>query len=92
VKVIAGRDKGKTGRVLDVDEKKGGFWWNTSMMVKRHTRQESGQADRRRHRGERAPIAVSNVMILCSKCGPVRISPPRGAELGRQSAAHAHLS
>jgi len=27
VKVIAGRDKGKTGRVLDVDRERGRCWW-----------------------------------------------------------------
>jgi transcription elongation factor len=29
VKVIAGRDKGKTGRVLRVDRETGGCWWST---------------------------------------------------------------
>ncbi len=30
VKVIAGRDRGKTGRVLDVDTKTGACWSSTS--------------------------------------------------------------
>jgi large subunit ribosomal protein L24 len=56
VKVIAGRDKGKTGRILDVNERK-----NPAKQI------AGGIAERE------APIAVSNVMILCGKCGAVRI-------------------
>ncbi len=52
VKVIAGRDKGKTGRVLDVDQTTGRILVEHVNMVKRHTKQEPGQADCRRHRGK----------------------------------------
>jgi len=38
VKVIAGRDKGKTGRVLRVDRETGRVLVEHVMMVKRHTR------------------------------------------------------
>jgi hypothetical protein len=38
VKVIAGRDKGKTGRVLEVDRSTGRVLVEGVMLVKRHTR------------------------------------------------------
>jgi len=73
VKVISGGDKGKTGRVLDVNEESGRVTVEAVNMIKRHTRKDP----RRQVAGgvveREAPIAVSNVMILCSKCGPVRI-------------------
>jgi large subunit ribosomal protein L24 len=73
VKVIAGRDKGKTGRVLSVRSATGRILVEHVNMVKRHTKKNprkqiaGGIAERE------APIAVSNVMILCGKCGAVRI-------------------
>ena len=38
VKVIAGRDKGMTGRVLRVDRSTGRVLVEHAMMIKRHTR------------------------------------------------------
>jgi large subunit ribosomal protein L24 len=73
VKVIAGRDKGKTGRVLDVDEKKGRLLVEHVNMVKRHTRKNPAKQIAGGIAEKESGIAVSNVMILCSKCGPVRI-------------------
>jgi large subunit ribosomal protein L24 len=73
VKVIAGRDKGKTGRVLDVDEKKGRLLVEHVNMVKRHTRKNPAKQIAGGIAEKEGPVAVSNVMILCSKCGPVRI-------------------
>jgi large subunit ribosomal protein L24 len=73
VKVITGGDKGKTGRVLDVDTSAGKILVEHVNMIKRHTRKDprkqiaGGIAERE------APIAVSNVMIVCGKCGAVRI-------------------
>jgi large subunit ribosomal protein L24 len=75
VKVIAGRDREKTGRVLRIDEETGRVLIEHVNMIKRHTRKNP----QKRQTGgggiveREAPIAVSNVMILCSKCGPVRI-------------------
>jgi large subunit ribosomal protein L24 len=66
VKVIAGRDKGKTGRVLSVDRKTGKVLVEGVSMVKRHTRpnparQIKGGIAEREH-----AIAISNVMIVTS--------------------------
>ena len=73
VKVIAGRDKGKTGRVLDVEARQGGILVEHVNMIKRHTKKNPAKQIAGGIAEKEAPIAVSNVMILCAKCGPVRI-------------------
>ena len=73
VKVIAGRDRGKTGRVLDVDKTSGRILVEHVNMVKKHTRKNPAKQIAGGIAEKEATIAVSNVMILCSKCGPVRI-------------------
>ncbi len=73
VKVIAGKDKGKQGRVLSVDSHLGRALVEGVQMVKRHTRPipqkqiKGGIAERE------SPIAISNLMIVCPSCGPSRI-------------------
>jgi len=74
VKVIAGRDKGKTGRVLDVDPRTGKVLVEHVSMIKRHTRPNPAKQIKGGIAERESPIAVSNVMILCDKCGAVRIA------------------
>ncbi len=74
VKVIAGRDKGKTGRVLDVSRETGKLLVEHVMMVKRHTRPNPAKQIKGGIAERESPIAVSNVMIVCPQCGPVRIA------------------
>ena len=74
VKVICGRDKGKTGRVIDVDERRGKVLVEHVGMVKRHTRPNPAKQIKGGIAERESPVAVSNVMILCPKCGPVRIA------------------
>jgi len=73
VKVIAGRDKGKTGRVLSVDSESGRILVEHVNMIKRHTRKNPAKQIAGGIAEREASIAVSNVMILCGKCGAVRI-------------------
>ncbi len=73
VKVIAGRDKGKTGRILDVDAAKGRILVEHVNMIKRHTKKNPAKQIAGGIAEKEASIAVSNVMILCGKCGAVRI-------------------
>ena len=73
VKVIAGRDKGKTGRILDVDSATGRILVEHVNMIKRHTKKNPAKQIAGGIAEKEAAIAVSNVMILCSKCGPARI-------------------
>jgi len=64
VKIIAGRDRGKTGRVLDVDAVAGRVLVEGVSLVKRHTRPnpqkqiQGGIAERE------SSISISNVMVL----------------------------
>jgi large subunit ribosomal protein L24 len=74
VKVIAGRDKGKQGRVLSVDREKGRVLVEHVMMVKRHTRPNPAKQIKGGIAERESPIAVSNLMIMCGQCGPVRIA------------------
>jgi large subunit ribosomal protein L24 len=67
VKVIAGKEKGKTGRVMRVIGKKNQLLVEKVNLVKRHTRPSS----QHRQGGiieKESPIHISNVMIICTKC------------------------
>jgi large subunit ribosomal protein L24 len=73
VKVIAGRDVRKTGRVLEIHKETGRLIVEGVNLVKRHTRPNPAKQIAGGIAEKEAPIAVSNVMILCGKCGAVRI-------------------
>jgi large subunit ribosomal protein L24 len=73
VKVIAGRDRGKTGRILDVDSSTGRIYVEHVNMVKKHTKKNPAKQIAGGIAEKEGPIAVSNVMIVCGKCGPARI-------------------
>ncbi len=68
VQVVAGDDKGKTGRVLSVDAEKQRVIVEKVNFVKRHTK-----ARRQGQQGgileKEAPIHLSNVMLYDSKAG-----------------------
>ena len=66
VKVIAGRDKGKTGRVLQVDSEKGKVLVEGVSMVKRHTRPNPQRQIKGGIAERESPLAISNVMLLTS--------------------------
>ena len=75
VRVIAGRDRGKTGRVLRVDRETGKVLVEHVMMVKRHTRPNPSRQIKGGIAERESPIAASNVMIVCPGCNkPVRIA------------------
>jgi large subunit ribosomal protein L24 len=66
VKVITGKYKGKTGRVLDVISDKGRVLVEGVGMVKRHTRPNPSKQIKGGIAERESPIAVSNVMIVTS--------------------------
>lgn len=73
VKVIAGKEKGKTGKVLKVLGKKNRVIIEKINFVKRHAR-PSAQHRQGGIIEKEAPVHTSNVMLLCSKCNrPVRL-------------------
>ena len=68
VMVISGDDKGKTGRVLSVDEAKQRVVVEKVNFVKRHTKPR-GQRQQGGILEKEAPIHVSNVMLFDPKAG-----------------------
>ncbi|HKW96899.1 MAG TPA: 50S ribosomal protein L24 [Bryobacteraceae bacterium] len=74
VRVIAGRDKGKSGRILSLDARTNTALVEHVSMIKRHTRPNPAKQIQGGIAEREAPIAVSNLMILCPACGPVRIA------------------
>ena len=73
VQVIAGRDKGKSGRVLQVDRDKGKVLVEGISMVKRHTRPNPSQQIKGGIAERESMIDVSNVMLVNSKGEPTRV-------------------
>lgn len=73
VMVIAGKDKGKSGKVLRVVPKKDGAIVEKLNMMKRHikpnqTNRQGGILEKE------SPIHISNLMLICSKCtDPTRV-------------------
>lgn len=73
VMVVAGRDKGKIGKVLRVIPEKNRALVEKANMIKRHTK--SGGAGGAGGIVEKeAAISISNLMVMCDKCSaPVRL-------------------
>jgi large subunit ribosomal protein L24 len=71
VMVIAGKEKSKTGQVLQLLPKKDSVVVAGLNMVKRHLKAKGNEAGGIQEK--EAPIHISNVMPYCSKCSkPVR--------------------
>jgi large subunit ribosomal protein L24 len=68
VKVLSGRDKGKSGRVLAVNRETGRVLVEHVMMVKRHTRPNPGKQIKGGIAERESAIAVSNLMVVCPGC------------------------
>lgn len=67
VKVVTGKDKGKIGKVIKIDRKRNRLIVENINIVKRHSRpsaqnRQGGIIERE------APVHISNVMMMCSKC------------------------
>jgi len=67
VKIIAGKEKGKAGKVLRVFPAKGRVVVENLNVIKRHTRPtqlnpEGGIIEKE------APLSISNVMLVCGSC------------------------
>jgi large subunit ribosomal protein L24 len=69
VRVIAGRDAGKTGRVLSINAKKNTIVVEHVAIVKRHTRPNPAKNIKGGIVEKEAGINVSNVMVVCGSCG-----------------------
>lgn len=73
VMVIAGKEKGKSGKILRMFYKNDRAVVEKVNFIKRHSRPSQGS----RQGGiieKEAPIHISNLMVICEKCNvPVRI-------------------
>ena len=72
IQVIAGKEKGKTGRVVRVLGDKSLVVVEKTNMIKRHTKpSQQGQGGIVE---KEAPLHMSKVMLVCSKCSkPTRV-------------------
>lgn len=74
VKIVTGKDRGKTGKVITVFPKTGRMLVQGLNFVKKHARrtredQQGGIIQKE------SPVHVSNLMLVCQKCGkPTRVS------------------
>jgi large subunit ribosomal protein L24 len=69
VRIIAGKDKGRTGRVLRVDPRKDKVYVEGANIIKRHTRPRTLRDTQRSQElggivEKEGPIHVSNVMLV----------------------------
>ena len=69
VKVIAGKDAGKSGRVLSVNAAKNTVVVEHVGIIKRHTRPNPSKNIKGGIVEKEAGINVSNVMVICGNCG-----------------------
>jgi large subunit ribosomal protein L24 len=77
VLVVAGRHRGKAGKVLRVQPDKNRVFVERLNIVKRHQKARGPQASGGIMEKE-APLPLSNVMVLCGKCSkPTRIGRKR---------------
>ena len=72
VQIIAGKDKGKKGRILRILRDKDRILVQGINLVKKAQKKRK-QNDRGGIIEIEAAIHSSNVMIICKKCGPVKI-------------------
>ncbi len=76
VQVIAGKEKGKSGKVLKVLPNKNRIVVEKVNFIKRHSR-PTGKTRQGGIIQKEAPIHISNVLLLCSKCN-------RGVRMGKR--------
>jgi len=68
VLVIAGRDRGKRGRVLSVQPRRSRVVVEGVNFVKRHTRPNPQRNIKGGIVEREAPLAISNVQLVCPEC------------------------
>ena len=93
VRVIAGKDRGRTGRVKSVDPKKQKVYVEGVNIVKRHIKPRTLRDTQRAQElggiiEKEGPIHVSNVMLLDPKENkPTRVGIERGDDGSRRRVA-----
>ena len=77
VRVMTGRDRGKTGRVLAVNPAKRTITVEHAYIIKRHTRPNPAKNVKGGIVEKEGPLPVSNVLLLCPACN-------KGARIGHK--------
>ena len=72
VVIVAGKDKGRSGRVLEVDTDRGRVVVEGANMVKKAVRPRK-QNEKGGITEVEAALHISNVMVSCKSCGPTRV-------------------
>jgi len=91
--ITAGKDRGKTGKVIRTDPKKGVVFVEGHNIIKRHTRPTSVKESQKGAQvggivEQEGPIHISNVMLLDpSNNKPTRVRIERGADGKRKRVA-----
>jgi large subunit ribosomal protein L24 len=74
VKILAGRDSGKTGKILTVLPAKGKALVQGINMVKKHSRRKTNDQQQGGIMHKESPVDISNLMVVCQKCSkPARV-------------------
>ena len=68
VKVMTGKDKGKTGKIIQVFPRVSKVVVEGVAVFSKHIKTRK-QGDKGQKVSFSAPIAIANVMLLCPKCG-----------------------
>jgi len=84
VKVMTGRDRGKTGRVLSINPWKNTVTVEHANIIKRHTRPNPQKNIKGGIIDKEGPINASNVLLVCPSCGKAtragHVTSPSGAK------------
>jgi large subunit ribosomal protein L24 len=74
VRILSGKEAGKTGKVLRVDIEKGKVYIERLNMLKRHTKPNPKKNPQGGVIEREAPMDVSNVLVVCPACAqPTRV-------------------
>ena len=79
VQVMTGKDRGKSGRVIKIDRTKGRAVVEGLNMVKKAMKAK-GQQQKGGISTVEAAIHLSNLQLVCKKCGPTRVGWKLGGE------------
>jgi large subunit ribosomal protein L24 len=69
VKIVAGRSKGKSGKILSVNPEKRTVTVEHANIIKKHTRANPQKNIRGGILEKEGPVHISNVMLICPGCG-----------------------
>jgi large subunit ribosomal protein L24 len=87
VVVIAGKDRGKTGRIIEVQPRKRRVIVEGVNVVKRHNKANTRRGVQGGILERESPIDVSNVMVLCPHCSAATRVAHQVLEDGRRHRA-----